>query len=127
MKSSTLIPLVLIVSLSTLASCTRPNEMPSISGEKNLPTPLTEMSSGAESSASNNAITTTRVVQYQSPAGTDDVEFSVTVENGIITAVSSRTLATNDGSKYNQDKFASEVAGKVVGKSVKDFDIDVIG
>jgi len=85
------------------------------------------MLSGSESASSPTAMTTTRVVQYRSPAGMDDVEFSVTVENGIITAASSRTLATNDGSKYNQDNFASGVSGKVVGKSVKDFSIDTIG
>ncbi len=71
--------------------------------------------------------TRTETVSYMSPAGKDEVEFSVTLKDGVITAASSKTLATNDASKYNQDNFAKALAGKVVGKKSADFDIDAIG
>lgn len=129
MKNPVILPLALLASITTLASCTQREIVPApvAPTQNNASAPTTGSSASGTENVPSATITRTQVVQYQSPAGTDDVEFSVTVENGIITAVSSRTLATNDGSKYNQDKFASEVAGKVVGKSVKDFDLDVVG
>ena len=79
------------------------------------------------SARESDSITRTGVESYQSPAGLDQVEFTVSVKDGVITAASSKVLATNDASKYNQGNFAKEVSAKVVGKSTKDFEIDAIG
>lgn len=129
MKNPVILPLALLASITTLASCTQREILPApvTPTQNNVPAPTTGSSASGTENASSATITKTQVVQYQSPAGTDDVEFSIVVENGVITSVSSKTLATSDGSKYNQDKFAEEVAEKVIGKSVKDFDVDVIG
>ena len=47
--------------------------------------------------------------------------------DGVITAASSKTLATNDASKYNQDNFSKSVSASVVGKKAKDIHVDAIG
>ena len=72
-------------------------------------------------------MTKTEIISYRSPAGEDKVEITVTVNDGIITAVSSKTLGTNDASKYNQNNFAKNVSVKVVGMAKKNFKIDTIG
>ena len=69
----------------------------------------------------------TETLSYQSPAGKEEVEFSVSVTDGVITAASSKTLATNDASKYNQDNFSKSVSASVVGKKAKDLHVDAIG
>lgn len=123
MKKSVVVPLVMLASISLLTACTEPTApavvppAPPVSSE---PAAVVTPPPAAAQSV-------TKIVTYPSPAGVDEVEFSVTVEGGVIKSASSRTLATNDGSKYNQDNFASAVSAKVVGKSVKDLDLDVIG
>ena len=72
-------------------------------------------------------MTKTEIISYRSPAGEDKVEVTVTVNDGIITAVSSKTLGTNDASKYNQNNFAKNVSGKAVGMAKKNFKIDTVG
>lgn len=72
-------------------------------------------------------VTRTGIESYQSPAGTDQVEFSVTVDDKwVITAASAKVMATNDASKYNQENFAKQVSEKVVGKAKKDFTLDTV-
>jgi hypothetical protein len=71
--------------------------------------------------------TRTEIVSYKTPAGTDPVEFSVTVTDGVITAASATPKADNEISKKLQTAFAAEVSTKVVGKKAADLDIDAIG
>jgi hypothetical protein len=127
MKKSVVVPLVMLASIATLTACTKPEMAPAPAPVTPVETvaPVTPEVTPVETPAA--AETTTKVVQYQSPAGQEDVEFTVTVENGLITAVTSKTLATNDISKNLQNAFSSEVSAKVVGKSVSGFDVDVLG
>ena len=69
----------------------------------------------------------TETVSYQNPAGNDEVEFSVTVTDGVITAASATPKAVHDISKKRQEAFALEVSAKVVGMKAKDLDVDAIG
>jgi hypothetical protein len=84
-----------------------------------VPSPVVPVSS---------ARTRTETVSYRTPAGSDQVEFSVTVESGVITAATATSKAENDISKKWQASFATNVSAKVVGKKVSDIgDMAAIG
>ncbi len=146
MKKIIIAPLALLASVSLLTSCaqsprdneraegrkegmeTREHEAMEHTGAMETPTvTATAATSTGTTPVTASGVTHTKIMEYKSPAGLDQVEFTITVQSGVITSASSKTLATNDGSKYNQDKFAADIATKVVGKSVKDFPVDVIG
>jgi hypothetical protein len=145
-------PLVMLATIATLTSCAKQDVAPVVAPvSTGTETPVTEptpvvpmidtpvpeltptapiveptpVSSTTETPSA--ATTTTKVMSYQSPGGLDEVEFTVTVESGIITAASATVMAQNDGSKYNQGNFAKAVSGAVVGKSVEGFDVDAVG
>lgn len=100
-------------------------------------TPVATGTTATPTSSSGNTSTTqtvgpqfyTRVetVSYMSPAGKEEIEFSVTVADGVITAANARPLATDKSSLYNQGNFANAVASSVVGKKAKDLDVHAIG
>jgi hypothetical protein len=73
------------------------------------------------------ARTRTETVSYRTPAGSDLVEFSVTVEAGVITAARATVKAENDKSQRYQTGFAADVSSKVVGKKIADLDLSAIG
>lgn len=122
MKKLTL-PLVMIASLATLTAC----------GEKTTtpPAPIVQTENPAITGVVVTPVVFTRkeILSYNVPAPdtSASVEFDVTVTDGIITAAASRTIATTDASKYNQDNFAKDVSAKVVGKKAKDLKVDAIG
>ncbi len=119
------LPLVMIVSLATLVSC----------GEKlDSQTPVVLQKDSAVTGVvvtppTPVVLTRKETLSYAVPAPdlNTTVEFDVTVTDGIITTATSRTLATADASKFNQDNFAKDVSAKVVGKKAKDLKIDAIG
>lgn len=55
---------------------------------------------------------------YMSPAGKDTVGVSLTLKDGVITAVSIENLATNEGSILYQNLFAEGISAVVVGKPI---------
>lgn len=134
-------PLVLLATLSTLASCTKPVSETVVTPPKTpevkvevtpvSPTPAPTQTGTAVTTpvtASPQVLTRTEVVTYASPANPKDpVEFSVTVTDGVITAASATPKSDNEVSKQRQTAFAAEVSAKVVGKKAKDLDVDVIG
>jgi len=119
------LPLVIIASLSTLVAC----------GEKSItPSPMTVQQPSVVTGVvvtpvAPIVLTRKETLSYTVPAPdlNTTVEFDVTVTDGIITTATSRTLATADASKFNQDNFAKDVSAKVVGKKAKDLKIDAIG
>jgi hypothetical protein len=122
------LPLVMIASLATLVSCGQTTTTAPV-----VPVAPTTTITGVviTPTAPAAAATFTRkeTLSYKVPAPDLDasVEFDVTVTDGIITAASSRTVATAPASKYNQDNFAKDVSTKVVGKKAKDLKVDAIG
>lgn len=72
-------------------------------------------------------VTRKQTVSYSTPEADASVEFDVTITDGIITAASSKTLATKDSTKYNQDRFTKALSSSVVGKKAKDLKVDAIG
>lgn len=90
-------------------------------------TGMTESVQQQTAPAQSASFTKTKKVSYQFPGGMDDIEFTVSVENDIITAASSKTLAINEISKGLQDNFALEIGKKVIGKNIKNLQLDVVG
>jgi uncharacterized protein with FMN-binding domain len=131
------LPLLMIASLTTLVSCgTQTNNtaspltssVPPVTGVVETQAPV---ASGTTSPTVNpvksEVFTRTETVSYKTPAGSDPVEFSVTVTDGVITAASATVKAENEISKKYQTAFVSEVSSKVVGKKAKDLKLDAIG
>ena len=137
------LPLVMIASLATLVSCGQtttnttlpPTETPVVTGVVVTPTVPTQPATVSTGSASVTTVkpvkpevfTRTEVVTYQTPAGMDPVEFSVTVTDGVITAASATPKAENEISNKLQTAFAAGVSKVVVGKKAKDLNVDAIG
>jgi len=63
---------------------------------------------------------------YESPAGKETIDVSVTLDSGVVSAVEVTPEATNPTSKTWQTAFASGVSDQVVGKSIDDVDLDVV-
>lgn len=141
MRNHVVVPLLLLATLSTLASCTKPVSetvvtpvaTPEVKVEVVTPAPVaptpapTETATGTPVTAAPQTLTRKETVGYKSPGGDDTIEFDVTVTDGIITSASATALATNDGSKYNQGNFVKALSAAVVGKKAKDLDVDAIG
>lgn len=123
MNRRIIVPLMMLASIATLTACTK-QEIPVVAPvstgtetplaeptpvtpvtetptpEVVTPTPTVEPAPVAPMTETPSAATTTtKVMTYQSPGGLDEVEFTVTVENGVITAASAVVMAQNDGSK----------------------------
>ncbi len=76
----------------------------------------TEGSSSSESTYKDG--TYSENTSYMSPAGQDTVGVSLTLKDGVITAVSIQNLATNEASIAYQNLFADGISSVVVGKSI---------
>jgi uncharacterized protein with FMN-binding domain len=63
---------------------------------------------------------------YQSPAGKETIDVSVTLAGGVITAVEVTPDATNPTSKQYQTAFASGVSDVVVGKEIAGLTVDTV-
>jgi len=139
MRNHVVVPLVLLATLSTLASCTKPVSetvvtpvaTPEVKVEVVTPAPVTpaptETATGTPVTAAPQVLTRKETVGYKSPGGDDTIEFDVTVTDGVITSASATALALSDGSKYNQGNFVKALSAAVVGKKAKDLDVDAIG
>lgn len=63
---------------------------------------------------------------YESPAGPETVGVSVTLADGVVTAVEVTPEATNPASQKFQNQFASGVADVVVGKPIEGLTVDAV-
>ncbi len=124
MKKFTL-PLVMIASLATLVACGEKSTTP-LQVTVQQPSAVTGVVVTPPAPV---VLTRKETLSYTVPAPdlSATVEFDVTVTDGTITAATSRTLATADASKFNQDNFAKDISAKVVGKKAKDLKVDAIG
>ncbi len=142
MKKQSIIPFIFIIPLTILSGCTQsesqtlvvPAKSPQVSVEVVVPSlaSLTgETNSGISSTTGNSLVpkvlTRKETVKYKNPGGDDEIEFDVTVTDGIITAAKALPKAEHEMSKKRQETFAEELSEKVVGKNAKDLDIDPIG
>jgi hypothetical protein len=89
-------------------------------------------STGSNNTGTTNTGTTTApvtksaTVNYNVPGGNVPVAFSVTVNNGVITAASSTSLS-NGTSGYYQDSFAQGISNATVGKKVSGLSLSAVG
>ena len=145
MKKHVVAPLGLLSSITLLTSCMSNSDTATTTvkapTEASIPvdvvtTPIatggsmtvsgSTFSEGVIPSAAN-VITRTETLSYMNPSGSDEVEFSVSVTDGVITAASANPKAKNPISIKLQTAFAAEVSKKVVGMKAKDLDVDAIG
>ena len=60
---------------------------------------------------------------YTSPGGTESVGVSLTLESGVVTAVTVTPESENPTGQEYQSRFASGISGEVVGKSLDELDV----
>ncbi len=60
----------------------------------------------------------TQTGSYTSPGGKDSMSVTLTIKDGLITAVSVTEMASNDTSKAYIEMFAGKISSLVVGKSI---------
>ncbi len=63
---------------------------------------------------------------YDSPAGPEPLDATVTIENDVITAVEAKNVAHAVKSKMYQDMFISGIAGQIVGKNIADVKVTYV-
>ncbi|GEM00019.1 FMN-binding protein [Cellulomonas terrae] len=63
---------------------------------------------------------------YESPAGPETVGVSITLADGLVTAVEVTPEATNPASQKFQNQFASGVADVVVGQPIEGLTVDAV-
>jgi uncharacterized protein with FMN-binding domain len=63
---------------------------------------------------------------YQSPNGTETIDVTLSLEDGVITAVEVTGDGDNPNSKQYQSKFAGGIAAEVVGVSIDDISVDKV-
>lgn len=132
MKKHVVVPLMLLSSITFLTSCMSKTstQTSTVNAPTQVATPVdivtTPINTGATMTSSGSAstgevtpsvaniITRTETVSYRNPSGNDEVEFSVTVTDGVITAASANSKAKNQISIQYQTAFAADVSSKVV-------------
>lgn len=70
--------------------------------------------------------TYTRTVSYTTPTGKESITFTVRYKNGIIVGAQATPRSRKSASLLLQRTFARNLYKAVVGKNIKDFDIEVI-
>ena len=68
----------------------------------------------------------TESADYQSPNGTEEVEVTVTLADGVITAVEVVGDGDNPNSKRYQGEFADGIGDVVVGKNIDEISVDKV-
>lgn len=63
---------------------------------------------------------------YRSPAGAEEVNVSLTLKNGVVTAAAFQGTATNPKSVKMQAAFAAGFQEAVIGKSIDGLNLDVV-
>lgn len=65
--------------------------------------------------------------EYQAPSGTESVEVTLTLADGIITAVEVVGDATDPQARLHQGEFISGIGAVVQGKSIDEIRVDKVG
>lgn len=71
--------------------------------------------------------TYTESADYSAPSGTETVDVTLTLADGVITDVKVAGHATDPQAKLHQGQFADGIAGVVVGKSIDQIKVDKVG
>ena len=111
--------------VGALAGCSSP-----------APAPTAADSGGDSASSAPDAPTTggtytdgtyTESADYQAPSGTETVDVTLTLADGVITAVEVTGHATDPQAKKHQSEFADGIGAVVVSKNIDDIKVDKVG
>ncbi len=61
---------------------------------------------------------------YTSPAGEEEVEIKLTIDNDLVTEASSDVRSANDKSQYWQKQFSDNFSKEIVGKKIGEVKLD---
>lgn len=115
-----------VLSLATLASCTPSGGNQTVETTPTPTQPTPRVATVTNTLAISKNVTKAQEVNYTSPAGPESMKASITTNDGIITEASITPLATNPISLKLQGAFAKDISGKVVGKAIKDLQVDTV-
>jgi hypothetical protein len=76
--------------------------------------------------APTSTLTVSKTVSYSSPAGKEEINFAITTENGIVTALSVTPKTDHPVSNNYQKVFATNAPAQVVGKSLKGLKVSTV-
>lgn len=63
---------------------------------------------------------------YQSPGGEESIEVELTLEGGVVTAVTVTGDASSGNAERYQSQFADGISAEVVGQSIDELDVDTV-
>ena len=139
MTTTTKLPITLLVGLGlvgALAGCSAPaaiddNDGDTDSGSETDTDAGTDAGtdSGTDGGTDSGYVdgTYTASGDYQAPSGTETVEVTVTLADGVITEVTAVGDATDPQAQGYQGQFAAGIGAIVVGKSIDDIQVDKVG
>lgn len=146
MKKNFVIPVVLLATTPFVVACTKsPTDMPPpppVTGNTEtiapevapiveetpieVVNPVEETPTTSQIDTQSTLVTRTETVYYETPAGSHPVEFSVTTDDGVITAVNVAPKADHEISQKLQSAFALGIADVAVGKKASDLNLDIV-
>ncbi|MBP9751157.1 MAG: hypothetical protein KBC95_04920 [Candidatus Peribacteraceae bacterium] len=131
-RSAGFSPVIALAAASVfLAGCassmpaTGTGAMMSSSSAARVPAPSAMSSSSAAAMAEYKDGTYTATGEYRSPAGNDEIEVSLTLKDGVITAATYEGMAKMGKSKDFQAKFGAGYEAAVIGKSIDSLSLGV--
>jgi uncharacterized protein with FMN-binding domain len=109
----------------TLAGCAT-----ATTGSGSSDTSSSDTSSSSSSSAATSGSYTdgtyTASATYQSPGGSEDIDVSLTIADGTVTAVKTTTSGTSPDEVHYQGEFNDNIASVVVGKKLDELNVDKV-
>ncbi len=131
--TATRLPLVLLASLglvSGLAACAAPATTTPPDTDSGTETDTDSGTDAGTDAGSGGAFVDgdySASGEYQAPSGTESVEVTVTLESGVVTAVTVVGDATDSQAKGYQAQFVSGIGAIVVGKNIDELSVDKVG
>jgi len=114
--------------VGALAGCAAETPAPTATTEPDAST--TEPSASAEAPTDSTGAyadgSYTETGQYQSPNGTETVDVTLTLADGVVTAVEIGTHPSNPNTEHYQGEFAGGIAAEIVGKSIDDISVSKV-
>ncbi|NYF09722.1 uncharacterized protein with FMN-binding domain [Leifsonia sp. AK011] len=112
--------------VGALAGCAAETPAPTTTTEPDTgatsePTTPTETDTGSTGTYADGSYTESG--QYQSPNGTETVDVTLTLADGVVTAVEIGTHPSNPNTEHYQGEFASGISAEIVGKSIDDISV----
>jgi uncharacterized protein with FMN-binding domain len=118
--------LTLVGALAGCSTATADEETASGTDSGTTESTETDTSDAAATTGSYTDGSYTASAEYTSPGGTETVEVTVTLADGVITEVEAVGDGDNPNSKRYQGEFSDGIADVVVGKSIDEISVDKV-